>query len=138
MTNALLPIRPNYVDAILAGSKKVEFRRTKFKQSVNFVLIYASSPVKKVVGYFKVGGILEMTPSEAWERYSSIGAINYNAFMDYYSGTNRAYVISIDEVVCFENQIALSEMSSDLSAPQSYRYLSNDLFEKAKRVSLIQ
>ncbi len=58
--------------------------------------------------------------------------------MEYYSGTDKAFVISIDEVVCFENQTTLSEMSSELSAPQSYRYLSNDLFEKAKQVSLIQ
>ncbi len=137
MTNAILPIRPNYVEAILAGDKKVEFRRTRFKRTVSHILIYASTPVKRVVGYFKVGSITELSPVDAWNEFGALGAIDYEAFMAYYSGAEIAYVISIRDVVCFSNYVMLSDMSEDLSAPQSYRYLSNELFDKAKAISSV-
>ena len=135
MTTAILPIRPNYVDAILSGIKRVEFRRTKFKRDVSSILIYSSTPVKKVVGYFEVGEILEMSPSQAWIEFESVGGIDHKSFFDYYEGARMAYVISIIDVVRFKNEIPLTELCENLSAPQSYRYLSKELFRKAKDIS---
>jgi predicted transcriptional regulator len=135
MTTAILPIRPNYVNEILSGNKRVEFRRTRFKRDVTNILIYASTPVKRIVGYFEVGDILEMSPEQAWLEFESDGGIDYKSFFDYYEGASVAYVISICEVVRFENEIMLTELCENLAAPQSYRYLSNELFSKAKDIS---
>ncbi|HEB26937.1 MAG TPA: ASCH domain-containing protein [Porticoccus sp.] len=129
---ALLPIRPKYVDEILSGNKKVEFRRTKFKRDVRYIVIYACYPVKKIVGYFDVEMIDDTTPQMAWDNYGSVGSIDQDSFNDYYKGSERAYVIGIDEVVCFDNHLSLSDICTELQAPQSYRYLSTALFEKAK------
>ena len=133
---ALMPIKPPYAAEILSGNKKVEFRRTKFKRDVQYIVIYSSHPVKKIVGYFAVNQIDETTPNIAWETYGDVGSIDRESFDKYYQGTEQAYVIGIEKVVSFDNQLALSDLCDDLQAPQSYRYLSSDLFEKAKLANL--
>jgi hypothetical protein len=55
--SVLLSIKPEFVEKIFSGLKKYEFRRVIFKsKSVSRVVIYASSPVQRVVGEFAVGG----------------------------------------------------------------------------------
>lgn len=48
----LLPIKPRYATRIMDGSKRVEFRRRPFGRVPEWVVIYASAPVKQVVGLF--------------------------------------------------------------------------------------
>ena len=60
--DAILSIKPIYANQILAGTKKVEFRKRKFKEEVRKVYIYASVPVKQIVGYFTFSTIDEDTP----------------------------------------------------------------------------
>lgn len=47
--DAILSIKPVYANQILAGTKKVEFRKRSFKEKVRRVYIYASVPVKQIV-----------------------------------------------------------------------------------------
>ena len=47
---AFLPIKPIYANRILEGSKRYEFRRTRLRQDITHVVIYSTSPVKKIVG----------------------------------------------------------------------------------------
>lgn len=55
--NVLLSIKPKYVDEILSGAKRYEFRRVIFRKSVETIYIYCNSSVKRIVGSFTVGGI---------------------------------------------------------------------------------
>jgi len=52
--NVLLSIKPKYVDLILNGEKKYEFRRKIFRNETNKVYVYCTSPVKKIVAYFTI------------------------------------------------------------------------------------
>ncbi len=61
--DAILSIKPIYANQILAGTKKVEFRKRSFKEKVRRVYIYASVPVKQTVSYFKFTEIYEDTPA---------------------------------------------------------------------------
>jgi len=45
--NVLLSIRPKYVEEIIKGNKRYEFRKSIFKKNVEEVWIYATSPTKK-------------------------------------------------------------------------------------------
>ncbi len=53
---ALFSIHPQYAEAILAGTKSVEFRRTPLADDVTHVVVYATAPTKMVVGIFEVDG----------------------------------------------------------------------------------
>ena len=65
----LLSIKPEFVEKIFAGTKKYEFRKSLFKRSdVKFVVIYASAPIKRVVGEFEIDDILSDDVNTIWER----------------------------------------------------------------------
>ncbi len=66
--NVLLSIKPKYAEAIIAGKKLFEFRRSIFKQNdIDRVYLYATNPVSKVVGSFKVGKIISEEPTLLWK-----------------------------------------------------------------------
>ena len=55
----LLSIKPEYAEKIFEGTKKYEFRRSVFKnRNVKTVVVYASSPVQKVIGEFDIEHII--------------------------------------------------------------------------------
>jgi len=61
----LLSIKPEYAEKILSGEKKYEYRRAIFKdQSVNKIIIYASSPIQKVIGEFDIECIITQNLNE--------------------------------------------------------------------------
>jgi predicted transcriptional regulator len=59
----LLSIKPKYADLILAGSKRVEFRRSWAAQDVSMIVLYSSSPIQKIVGTVEVDEIVIAYPS---------------------------------------------------------------------------
>ena len=63
---ALLSIRPEYVQQIIEGTKKVEFRKKVFSNTVKKVVVYSSYPQKRIVGYFRVTNIIIDTPLDIW------------------------------------------------------------------------
>ena len=49
MCKILLSINPRYVEKILSGEKKYEFRTRIAKRKVDSILIYSTAPVKRVL-----------------------------------------------------------------------------------------
>ena len=50
--NILLSIRPEYVEKIISGEKKYDYRTKAAKRNVDKIIIYETTPVKKVIAYF--------------------------------------------------------------------------------------
>ena len=51
----MISIKPEFADKIFTGIKKYEFRKVLFKNNdIDTVIVYASSPVQKVIGEFKI------------------------------------------------------------------------------------
>ena len=86
----LLSIHPEYVDAIFAGHKGFEFRRVLFKEDVREVVVYATSPISRVVGRFKVEDIYEDSPSEIWAKTEALAGVTKETFDTYFKGRVRA------------------------------------------------
>ena len=64
----LLSINPKYVEKIFSGEKKYEYRRNIFKnKNIDTIVMYSTSPIKKVVGEFKIKNIIEDFPQKLWE-----------------------------------------------------------------------
>lgn len=128
---ALLSIHPRYADEILAGRKRVEFRRRPLPDDVTQVVMYATAPVARVVGTFQVEAIDSTTPSEAWQHYHQVGGIGQEAFDAYYDGTDTAHVIRIRAVQAAESPFPLSEVDESLRPPQSFTYLRDRRWARA-------
>lgn len=123
MKKILLSIKPCFVDKILAGTKRVEYRKRIPKDpQINHVLIYSSSPVKKIVAEFVLDEVIVDTPDRLWERTSDVGGISKDFFMRYFKDKSEAYAYQINDLKVFRVPKVLSDYSLK-SAPQDYCYV---------------
>lgn len=135
LTSVILSIKPIYAQAIIAGTKKVEFRKKIFKRQVEKIFIYSSSPKKMIVGYFTILEIIEDTPINLWNQFNKVGGISEKDFFEYYKNVEKGFSIKIDKVVKFEEEIEPAEFIEEFCAPQSFIYIeenttANSGFEK--------
>ncbi|MDG6251362.1 ASCH domain-containing protein [Methanocalculus sp.] len=120
----LLSIKPKYVEQILKGNKKFEFRKVIFKdQSVQEIFIYSSYPVKKIIGKFRVGDILEDHPDRLWMKVKDASGIDEEEFFNYFHGKEKGFAIGIDEMLQFDEPYDPWEHNSNFIAPQSFQYI---------------
>lgn len=130
---ALLPIKPHFASAIIDGSKRVEFRRQAFARPISHILIYASSPVQRVVGYFRIAKIRRDAPAAIWETYHDVGGISAEEFVAYYDGADAAVAIEVRDLVVLDRPISLCTIKRRLRAPQNYTYLSAAVLRRLRK-----
>ena len=121
-THALLSIKPVYAEAIFAGKKRFEFRRNIFRENIQVVIVYMSSPVMQVVGEFSVDGIITDDVADLWDRTERHAGINRQAFMDYFNGKDKGHAIKIGKVRRYEEPRDL-HATYGVRPPQSFLYL---------------
>lgn len=126
----LLPIKPKYVNEIILGNKKVEFRKQIFSESVQRVYVYSSYPVKRIVGYFDVTDIAKDTPSNLWAKYHNVGCIKEKDYITYFENKKYGYGIEINKMMVFTHPLDVLDFDREFKAPQSYCYLNNVRFLK--------
>lgn len=116
--NVILSIKPEYIAEIKAGRKRFEFRKAIFKERVEKVYIYASSPISLVVGEFQPVDILCDNPDRIWEITRDYSGISEQFYKDYFAGRNVAYAIVIQNLKIYDTPKELP-----FHAPQSFRYI---------------
>jgi len=125
--DVLLSIKPKYVKSIIEGDKRYEFRKTIFKnREINRIYIYSSSPVKKIVGTFEIGGILEDHPVDLWDNVKEYAGINERDFFSCFEGKPWAFAIKIQNLQEFNDPIDPYEMIPGFVPPQSYCYIDEE------------
>lgn len=123
--NVLLSIKPVYVEKIISGEKKYEFRKSVFKNfdRLNRIYIYSTSPVKRIIGSFKIGHVISGSPESIWEEYRDCSGISAVDFFDYYKNHEKAVAISIEDLQIFDCPINPFIEFKDFKAPQSFYYM---------------
>lgn len=117
-----MSIKPKFVKQILAGTKLFELRKRNFKLEVKTVIIYESSPTKKIVGEFIIDKIIRDTPQKIYLDYSEKLGISKKEYFEYFRNINVAYAIKIKKVIKYEKELTLSDFNVK-KAPQSYQYI---------------
>lgn len=120
---ALMSIRPEFANAILAGEKAVEFRKRPVADDVSFVLIYATLPVGSLLGWCVVTGQSTASPKKLWDQFEGVSGISKDRFFDYYDQRNCGTGIMVSEPVRFNKPIPLTDLGDHLRPPQSFQYL---------------
>ena len=120
---ALMSIHPEFANKILNGTKRVEFRKWMFSNVPSIVVIYSTSPVSQVVGYFFVDGRDVTDPLSLWERYKEVGGIRRKDFNHYFKGAERGIAIRVGRVHRLLKPVGLEELVGSKRPPQSFRYL---------------
>jgi predicted transcriptional regulator len=119
-----MSLHPRYAEAILAGTKRVEFRKKAFRRPVNFALLYATKPIGTVIGAFEIQAIRIAPPMLLWDRYGDVGGIARDELEAYYGGTDTGVAIEIGRVWSFRPGLDLLELGLAERPPQSYSYAS--------------
>lgn len=120
----LLSIKPEFVDRILEGTKKFEFRKNSFKrQGITTVVVYSTMPVGKVVGEFDIEDVISESPELLWQKTGQAAGISKEFFDEYYLGREKGTAIKVGNVIIYERPLCLSELGENITPPQSYRYL---------------
>ncbi len=133
----LLSIKPKHVQKIISGKKKYELRKAIFKdRSIPDIYIYSSSPVKKIIGKFKVGKILEDHPENLWKQLNQYSGLNKKDFFKYFSGKNKGFAIEITDFELFKESIDPKKLNSNFIAPQSFQYIDDSFLQFQLEVNL--
>ena len=80
MKKILLSINPEYVERILNGTKKFEYRTKVAKRDIKAILIYCTYPTKKVVAQVKIKSILSDSPENLWKMTKEFSGISKEFF----------------------------------------------------------
>lgn len=119
----LLSIKPEFAFKIFEGEKKFEFRRAIFKNpNVKTVIVYASSPIQRVIGEFEIDDILSFDPNEIWRQTKKHSGISEEFFYEYFANRAIAHAIKIKNPKKYKQPLNLKD-NYNVVPPQSYLYL---------------
>ena len=118
----MISINPEYVEKIISGEKKYEYRTKAAKKDVDKIIIYETTPVKKVVAAAEILDVLIMRPNELWELTKAQAGITKSFFMSYFKGKKVAYAYKIGRVTVYRRPMELAAFGVK-SAPQSFVYV---------------
>jgi len=117
----LLSIKPEFIQKIITGEKKFEYRRRIFKKDVESVIIYASSPWKVVIGEFLIDEIIEKELNILWQETHKYSGIDKDFFCRYFDGVKIGYAIKIGKLCLYEKPIRIEKLGK--KPPQSFLYI---------------
>lgn len=118
----VISINPEHVDNILKGIKKYEYRKIAAKHDISAIVIYETTPVKRIVAEAEIAEVLMLPPEELWSTTKDASGISKKFFDEYFAGREIAYAYRLGKVKVFETPKYLADYGIK-SAPQSFVYI---------------
>ena len=121
MKKIIISINPEHVNNIINGTKKYEYRTKAAKKDVNKLIIYETTPIKKVVAEAEIVEVLALDPNALWEKAREYSGIMKNFFDEYFKDRKVAYAYKLGKIKAYDEPKALTEFGLR-AAPQSFAY----------------
>lgn len=119
----LLSIKPEFAEKIFDGTKKFEFRRSVFKnKDVKQVIVYASSPISKVIGEFEIDHVIKDELNELWNHTKEFSGITKDFYESYFEGKEVGFAIKVKSYKKYKTNLCIEEKFGK-KAPQSFIYI---------------
>jgi predicted transcriptional regulator len=132
----LLSIHPSHAEKIITGEKRMEFRRSWTVVPVEVIVIYATSPVQRIVAVAEVKQVFFGSRTSLWNLAKKReGGISRGELFSYLEGKKKAFAIELGRVYAINgggNPISL--FGKDFRPPQSFRYLKEDEYQKINKL----
>ena len=123
----LLSVKPKYAAMLLSGKKTVELRRIRPRvEPGDVVLIYATLPECRIVGYCHVTKVLLEVPTALWSEVGSATGVSRVDFDRYFEGVQTAVGIVMERPAAISERLSLEELRRlvpGFRPPQSFRYI---------------
>ena len=120
--NIVLPVKPIYAIEILDEAKKYEFRKKLCQKEIEKIYIYATAPVKMIVGEAEVVNKLIMDKNEMWRRTQIYAGISKEFYDWYFEKQTYACAYEIGRVKRYSLPVTLDSMGIK-HVPQSFIYV---------------
>jgi predicted transcriptional regulator len=124
-----ISVRPDYAFKIINKQKTIELRKNMPSvETGDYLIIYATMPVKTVIGYAKIKKVFKTHPLKMWNEHSDKLGIDKKAFDKYYSGSKVSIGIEINSVTKLNTGIPLQKIKDvfpSFTPPQTYKYFTN-------------
>lgn len=135
----VLSVKPKYAEMILSGTKTVEFRRVWAAEKVSTVVIYASSPIQKLVGIVQVTDVVRVKPTTLWSYCSKRGGgLTKLELTAYFSGKETGFAVLLQNAKRLARGIDPKQVIKDFAPPQSFRYMTVAEMRKLEKLLLQQ
>ena len=122
MSRMLLSIKPKYVNEIIAGKKRYEFRKFHCREGIDTIIIYATAPIKKVVAEVSLLDIVEGDVETVWKQTKLAGGITHKDYREYYKKRDTAKAYHLGVVIQYDDPLDLSDFGLHY-VPQSFAYV---------------
>lgn len=124
--NVIISIKPEYALKIVSGEKTIELRRRFPVEGIQggIALIYASSPLKEIIGYAVIESVQELAIDKLWKRCGKQACVKKDFFYSYFEGVETGFALRLQQPVELIEPLDIKRMKEEflLSAPQSFRY----------------
>jgi predicted transcriptional regulator len=125
----MFSIRPHYAKKIFDGYKTVELRRIYPKiKSNDIILLYVTTPVKALMGAFKVDKVVAESPRDLWNIVKYRAAVTREEYNQYYAGKDIGIAIFFSKVWNLPDPIKLHELQRNwpgFRPPRAHIYIRN-------------
>lgn len=118
----VISINPQYVEKIISGEKRFEYRTKAAKNDINKIIIYETKPIKKIVAEVEILDVVVASPDELWNETKEYSGISRLFFDDYFKGRKVAYAYKLGRVKVYEQPKSLLDFGLK-TAPQSFAYV---------------
>lgn len=121
----LLSVKPKFANLIVAGSKRVELRRSVPAEQVATIALYSSSPVQAIVALVDVKETIEASPSKLWGvAKDNGGGLTKAELRAYFKSKKTGFALLLENVRVFDKPINPKKIFKLFTPPQSFKYLS--------------
>ena len=135
----VLSLKPRFAEAILAGDKTVELRRTEPKIVVpTRALLYATTPVRALLGTCVITSVESADLAVLWREYGSRTALLYHEFHQYFEGVDVGTALTLAQPREFSRKIPLQDLRAtprSFRPPQSFAYVDTKTGDRLLRMA---
>ncbi len=123
----LLSIKPAHAERIFNGAKTVELRRLRpHIGEGDRVVVYVTSPVQAVVGWFVVESLMVQSPPALWSEVRGRCGLSRREYRSYFCGASYGVGIFLRSPAMREVPVSLDRLRAchpGFRPPRGYRYL---------------
>ena len=135
----VLSLNPRFAEAILAGVKTVELRRTVPKIVVpTRALLYATTPVRALLGTCIITRVRSADLAVLWREYGSRSDLRYHQFEQYFDGVDAGTALELTQPQAFSRRIPLQDLRAKpkgFRPPQSFAYVDTKTGDQLMRMA---
>lgn len=128
----IISIHPSHIQKIINGEKQLEFRRRWSSHPIDTIVIYATSPIKRIVATASIAHVFTGSKTKLWNiAQKKNGGISRRQLFTYLEGMDSAVAIELTGVRKLDDFIdPVLIFGHNFRPPQSYRYVRNSEFLK--------